>query len=44
LKNLTRTNQHISKDDIRRFIDTLNIPLSVKEELRQLSPQTYTGR
>jgi len=43
LKNLTRTNQHISKDDIRRFIDTLNIPPSVKEELRQLSPQTYTG-
>jgi len=44
LKTLTRTNQHITKDAIRQFINGLDISDSVKEELRQLSPQTYTGR
>ena len=44
LKSLTRTNQHITKEAIQKFIEELNIPDSVKEELRKLSPRTYIGR
>jgi adenylosuccinate lyase len=43
LKNLTRTNEAITQDDINLFIDALNISSNVKEELRALSPQGYTG-
>jgi adenylosuccinate lyase len=43
LKALTRTNHHIGKEEIRAFIDNLDVPDSVKDELRQLSPDTYTG-
>lgn len=43
LKALTRTNKAITHEDIRKFIDTLDVSESVKEELRRLSPQTYTG-
>ena len=43
LKALTRTNKAIMHEDIRKFIDTLDVSESVKEELRRLSPQTYTG-
>ena len=39
LKALTRTNKAITHEDIRKFI----VPAGVKEELRRLSPQTYTG-
>ena len=44
LKELTRTNEKISKEDISLFIDSLEIPESVKEELKMLSPFNYTGR
>jgi adenylosuccinate lyase len=44
LKSLTRSNQHITKEAIQQFIDKINVSDSVKEELRKLSPQTYTGR
>ena len=43
LKALTRTNKAITKDDIKSFIETLEISEEVKNELRALSPQTYTG-
>ena len=43
LKALTRTNQHITRESIAEFIETLNVSDSVKEELRHLSPMTYTG-
>ena len=43
LKNLTRTNEKINKESIRNFIETLNISESIKDELRSLSPQNYTG-
>lgn len=43
LKALTRTNKPITKDDIRFFIDALDIEEHVKNELRRLSPQNYTG-
>ena len=43
LKALTRTGESINKETIKNFIETLNIPEQVKEELRQLSPHAYTG-
>ena len=43
LKNLTRTNEKINKESIRNFIETLNVSESIKNELRSLTPQNYTG-
>ena len=43
LKNLTRTNEKINKESIRNFIETLSVSESIKNELRSLSPQNYTG-
>ena len=43
LKALTRTNQKMTAQTIREFIDTLNVSDSVKEELRAITPSTYTG-
>ncbi|MDR2586609.1 MAG: adenylosuccinate lyase [Prevotellaceae bacterium] len=44
LKTLTRSNQHITKEDIQYFINNLDLSDSVKEELRGLSPHNYVGR
>ncbi len=44
LKELTRTGEAISKTTILEFIDTLELSESVKEELRVITPQNYTGR
>jgi adenylosuccinate lyase len=43
LKDLTRTNRHITKESISEFIETLNVNARVKEELRSITPQSYTG-
>ena len=43
LKNLTRTNEKINKESIRSFIETLSVSDSIKDELRSLTPQNYTG-
>jgi adenylosuccinate lyase len=43
LKALTRTNKGITKEDIEAFIDTLEVSESVKEELRAITPESYTG-
>ncbi len=43
LKALTRTNTHITAESIAAFIEELNVSEEVKEELRRLSPSTYTG-
>jgi adenylosuccinate lyase len=43
LKALTRTNNRITQESIRQFIDTLKITDAVKKELLALSPHTYTG-
>lgn len=43
LKALTRTNRKMTADLISEFIDTLNVTDSVKEELRHITPDTYTG-
>jgi adenylosuccinate lyase len=43
LKELTRGKTSITKGDIRQFIETLNVNEEVKEELREITPQTYVG-
>ena len=43
LKQLTRTNEKITEETIHSFIDTLNVSESVKQELRAITPATYTG-
>ncbi|HAX96599.1 MAG TPA: adenylosuccinate lyase, partial [Prolixibacteraceae bacterium] len=43
LKELTRSNEAITRDTIARFIETLNVSESVKEELRKITPHNYTG-
>lgn len=43
LKALTRTNEKMTADTIRRFIDELNVNDNVKAELRAITPLNYTG-
>lgn len=43
LKELTRVNTTVTAESISAFIDTLNVSQAVKEELKRLSPHTYTG-
>ena len=43
LKALTRTNNEITEETIRRFIENLDVSESVKAELRAITPQSYTG-
>lgn len=43
LKQLTRTNEKITKENIHNFIDKLEIANKVKEELKKISPGNYTG-
>ncbi len=43
LKELTRTNKKINQETITEFINTLNIPDSVKQELASITPANYTG-
>ena len=43
LKALTRTNQKITAETIRDFINTLQVSDAVKAELLAITPATYTG-
>lgn len=43
LKALTRTNSLITKDSIMEFVDGLNVSDSVKEELKNITPNNYFG-
>ena len=43
LKALTRTNEQVNAETMVEFIDNLDVSKDVKEELKLLSPQTYTG-
>ena len=43
LKALTRTNNAITAESIAEFIDGLNVSDAVKDELRKITPHTYTG-
>lgn len=43
LKALTRTNSKITRESLLEFIEGLNVSDSIKEELRSITPHTYTG-
>lgn len=43
LKALTRTNTAITEEGISTFIEELDVPESIKQELRKITPSTYTG-
>lgn len=43
LKELTRTNQRITKESIEAFIDSLQVSDKVREELHKINPSNYTG-
>ncbi|MBQ8773769.1 MAG: adenylosuccinate lyase [Muribaculaceae bacterium] len=43
LKELTRVNTTVTAESIAAFIDTLNVNDAVKDELKRLSPHSYTG-
>ncbi len=44
LKDLTRTNTHITKESMQAFINGLNVSDGVKKELLQITPQNFVGR
>ena len=44
LKALTRKNEKITKTSLDEFIDSLRISADVKQQLKAITPFTYTGR
>lgn len=43
LKALTRTNQTVTEQSIKEFIETLDVNDRIKDELRAITPHNYTG-
>jgi adenylosuccinate lyase len=43
LKALTRTNNAITAESISNFIEGLDVSDTVKNELKKITPHTYTG-
>lgn len=43
LKSLTRTNERISQESISRFVETLDVSMAIREELREVTPFNYLG-
>ena len=43
LKKLTRTNAKIDKNNIKKFIDSLDISEDIKSELKNITPENFTG-
>ena len=43
LKELTRTNTKIDKNSIKKFIDSLDISEKIKLELKNITPENFTG-
>lgn len=43
LKALTRKNEKITRESIATFIDNLDVKDAIKEDLRKITPFTYTG-
>lgn len=44
LKDLTRSNEKITRESLVEFIDNLDVSNGVKEELKALTPFNYTGK
>jgi len=43
LKDLTRTNSHVTQETIATFVDGLNVSEEVKAEIKNITPSNYTG-
>lgn len=43
LKELTRTNTQVNAQTIAEFVETLQVGDNIKEEIKRISPATYTG-
>ena len=43
LKGLTRKNEAVTKNTVHDFVDTLDISATLKDELKKITPQNYTG-
>jgi adenylosuccinate lyase len=43
LKSLTRTHSRVDQKSITEFIEQLDVSPSVKDELKRLTPESYTG-
>ncbi len=43
LKGLTRKNEAVTKQTVHEFVDTLPISSALKKELKEITPQNYTG-
>ena len=43
LKGLTRKNEAVTQNTVHAFIDTLEISLELKTELKAINPSNYTG-
>jgi|TARA_B110000305_G_scaffold81982_1_gene92294 adenylosuccinate lyase len=43
LKDLTRTNDGINEASIKTFVEKLDLPESVKAEIRNITPFNYLG-
>ncbi|SFS87610.1 adenylosuccinate lyase [Sphingobacterium wenxiniae] len=43
LKELTRTNTHVTQDTIATFVDGLHVSEEIKNEIKAISPSNYTG-
>lgn len=44
LKDLTRTNTHVTKESMHAFINGLNVSAEVKAELLKITPQNFVGQ
>ena len=43
LKELTRTNRKVTAKSIKQFIEGLDVPEEIKNELKAITPHNYTG-
>lgn len=43
LKGLTRKNEKLTREKVNLFIDELDVPQEIKEEMKAITPRNYTG-
>lgn len=43
LKGLTRKNEKVTKETVHAFVETLEVSNEIKQELKAITPQNYTG-
>ncbi|WP_299204377.1 adenylosuccinate lyase [Brumimicrobium sp.] len=43
LKGLTRKNEKVTKETVHSFVETLDVSEAIKNELKAITPQNYTG-